>query len=373
MNYIEITPPEREILTTNTFYNCTQNDCKSTFKNSSNLKLHLVKHHEIGNLLESNSQSKHFHCPQKNCSYYSGNSKTLNGKGVKYFSTLKYLRQHYMKVHAEKCFQCQKCNKAFSQKTYLTAHEKLCGISWICSDCGWKYNSKEALLTHCKRKTHNAVESINQSNLAVKPLNKVSRSIQTEILVRRAVKEKFCQETQTVQSKKKMSKCYQNDVKTTTSKNSLKAEYNFDESENENSNLIDNSSQTTNNLNNMSYFEDSVSCFGSNQFSIETQTDHKPLFNLDGNLENLDTIFYSNNNMYTQTCDEILSDLGLSHIQTQTNSDYNDLLVSTETQTSFQKCLLMNSSIQTQTSKSMEFLCDSLENGSNSIQTQTNH
>lgn len=77
--------------------------------------------------------------------------------------------------------------------------------------------------------------------------------------------------------------------------------------------------------------------------------------------------------MYTQTCDDLLNELGLSDIQTQTNCPstespnhncgvkltstatstnpciHDELLVSTETQTSFTQCLL-NSCTDTETS-----------------------
>ena len=117
----------------------------------------------------------------------------------------------------------------------------------------------------------------------------------------------------------------------------------------ENSNLVDSSSQTQ-----FNYFEDSLSCFGSNQFTTETQTE------VIGSIFSGDPMLYSN--MHTQTCNDILSEWGLT----------NDF-VSTETQTNwnFDSCLLLpsNSSSSTQTSQqNMEFL-NELEY--NSIQTQT--
>lgn len=118
--------------------------------------------------------------------------------------------------------------------------------------------------------------------------------------------------------------------------------------------------QTDKNLNNLNYMEDdSLSYFGSENFHtglchIETQTEYR-LFqeniNESTNSDQLDQMLYSN--MHTQTCDEILTELGLADIQTQTNwpvTDYSDLLVSTETQTIDSTFLLgSSSSIQTQT------------------------
>ncbi|PNF29469.1 hypothetical protein B7P43_G04541 [Cryptotermes secundus] len=61
--------------------------------------------------------------------------------------------QHYLKVHAEKVFQCQKCLKGFSTEAAKTHHTRICGIKFICS-CNHTYDSYEALLTHAKRLSH---------------------------------------------------------------------------------------------------------------------------------------------------------------------------------------------------------------------------
>lgn len=115
---------------------------------------------------------------------------------------------------------------------------------------------------------------------------------------------------------------------------------------------------------------------------IETQTE-KFSTNI------LDQMLYSH--MHTQTCDEFLSELGLSDIQTQTNlpddkdglgesSDQNaygittsgphdEMLVSTETQTSFTQCLLeyneagTNSNGITQHTQTCETLLEGLFGG----------
>lgn len=98
---------------------------------------------------------------------------------------------------------------------------------------------------------------------------------------------------------------------------------------------------------------------------IETQTE--PFVSSSASAENqnyFDQMLAQSSHMYTQTCDDFLTELGLSDIQTQTNwpssdnhSDtscvqftstatstnpciHDELLVSTETQTSFTQCLL---------------------------------
>lgn len=127
----------------------------------------------------------------------------------------------------------------------------------------------------------------------------------------------------------------------------------------ESSTIISNSSQTYRNLNNLNFVEDesTLNYFGTESFGagichIETQTE---LAAFGGNENNdcsrdMDPLLYSHT--HTQTCDDILSELGLNTIHTQTNwteEDYNDLFVSTETQTCFPLLMMDNISTQTQT------------------------
>lgn len=61
--------------------------------------------------------------------------------------------QHYLKVHAEKTFQCEKCLKGFSTEAAKHRHLRMCGVKFTCS-CNHAYESYEALLTHAKRFSH---------------------------------------------------------------------------------------------------------------------------------------------------------------------------------------------------------------------------
>lgn len=98
-----------------------------------------------------------------------------------------------------------------------------------------------------------------------------------------------------------------------------------------------------------------LSSFHSLLRTIETQTDNPTTENCFHLTErdNFDRIFTPSTHMYTQTCDKLLSQLAPTDMQTQTNwsvlsdnsSNLNsclrdELLVSTETQTSFTQCLL---------------------------------
>lgn len=368
----ELTPPiDKKLI-------CPELNCESSFQNSSRLNFHLKNHHKKLVQSEINPKNfiKNFHCPVNDCIYHETST------NYRFFTCLKYLKQHYLKVHAEKSIKCDNCDRCFLNENLKTNHQKLCGLKFSCNECGWEYNSKEALQTHGKRKNHKIyienqpiVSQTTEKLILPKPEIKIlikiekttnDQSIQTDEQTISLPKErKRTSQTQTVVNSKKL--------KTTDNftfdelngwKNNSSTQTNFNLFEESDSNLIDNSSQTQNNLNNMNYFEDSLSCFGTSGFdaglcSIETQTDLDHLFQNSSDSTNLDQILEKYSHMHTQTCDEILSELGLTDIQTQTNlTNYNELLVSTETQTSFSQHFLGNSSIQTQTSTSTELLTD---------------
>lgn len=71
------------------------------------------------------------------------------------------------------------------------------------------------------------------------------------------------------------------------------------------------------------FYSESLSRSFTLSSNIETQTTD--------NLDNMEQLLYSNT--YTQTCEMLSSDLGLSNIQTQTAWSHDDTTVSTETQT----------------------------------------
>lgn len=86
-----------------------------------------------------------FHCPVDGCIY--------DANSERHFSCLKYLQQHYKKVHAVKSFFCEKCGRGFAKPSNCFTHQAVCGTVYECS-CGAEYTSREALLTHAKRNTH---------------------------------------------------------------------------------------------------------------------------------------------------------------------------------------------------------------------------
>ncbi|XP_067000759.2 serine-rich adhesin for platelets isoform X2 [Anabrus simplex] len=128
---------------------CTEEGCNRMFLNSSNLDMHLLKHHKKANkqfIRLNNSQMRYqYHCPIEKCSY--------NMNSERFFKNMKYLKQHFLKVHAEKNFSCEKCQKGFSTEAAKKKHVRLCGVKFTCS-CSNSYDSYEALITHAKRYQH---------------------------------------------------------------------------------------------------------------------------------------------------------------------------------------------------------------------------
>ncbi|CAG7819590.1 unnamed protein product [Allacma fusca] len=87
-----------------------------------------------------------YHCPELTCKY-------SDAKNLGYFSKLKYLKQHYLKIHAPKHFKCSTCQKTFAALSYLRGHQAMCGKLFVCS-CNVSYTTLEALQTHARRKEH---------------------------------------------------------------------------------------------------------------------------------------------------------------------------------------------------------------------------
>ncbi|XP_001945743.2 uncharacterized protein LOC100161403 [Acyrthosiphon pisum] len=90
-----------------------------------------------------------FYCPILGCKY------NLHfGQSMKSFKTQKLLKQHCIKVHSDKKYKCDNCEKGFPLESTLKSHRIKCGVIYSCY-CGIQYKSPEAFLTHTKRKQHN--------------------------------------------------------------------------------------------------------------------------------------------------------------------------------------------------------------------------
>lgn len=400
---LNITPTINE-LTSPDRIKCIVADCSSTFQNNSTLQFHLRKHHKlhVTQAIDRNAKVRYF-CPATNCKY---NLSEANKNALSFFASKKYLRQHFLKVHAAKEFNCDKCDKKFASPTLRHQHAKMCGIIFRCDICGWTYNSRECLLTHCRRKGHefpNALKCLNSAKHAdtvntvgnkcmqsrasgnlkyirIEPKNFKHESLlpvtqPADKIIKK--QSKISQMTQTASLYKvncsKMSAVIGNPTSTTKIVRAIKSNDGGTQTDQkhqqeqqdipqqpskpsdkykdlelideESSTMISNASQTYRNLNHLNCLEDeSTLAYFDNELNaglchIETQTP------------------FPSSNMHTQTCDEILSELGFATIETQTNwprDDYNDLFVSTQTQTCFPQQILLDNNISTQTQTSTD-------------------
>ncbi|XP_008210594.1 protein indeterminate-domain 16 isoform X2 [Nasonia vitripennis] len=120
-------------------------ECKLIFRNEPQFRMHDFKVHKRKNLGKTCKKNFLYHCPIKDC-IYAPNKK-------KHFTLYKYLKQHFLKVHAEKKFTCTRCTKSFSTNAAREAHVRICGTNFTC-ECLKIFNSYEALLTHAKRNSH---------------------------------------------------------------------------------------------------------------------------------------------------------------------------------------------------------------------------
>ena len=133
--------------------------CNKLCEDLDTLNKHIASVHRMSHILVGHNitfekpDASHvkpaFYCPMVKCKYHIAESFQN-----KYFKSFKLLKQHYIKIHANKQFPCTKCNQKFASKTYLDIHSKNCGEEFSCSECGSKFLSYESLQTHCRRKGH---------------------------------------------------------------------------------------------------------------------------------------------------------------------------------------------------------------------------
>ncbi|CAL1679517.1 unnamed protein product [Lasius platythorax] len=143
-------PEELSVISNNV--RCEQ--CSLVFANASRYRLHDLKVHQRKKLDKIAKENVRYHCPVQSCVY------AVNSQ--RYFSTMKYLKQHYLKVHAEKNYTCDRCGRSFSTESTKGGHMRVCGIEFKCS-CSKIYTTYEALLTHAKRSLHTITEKYKNS------------------------------------------------------------------------------------------------------------------------------------------------------------------------------------------------------------------
>ncbi|XP_071566747.1 uncharacterized protein Asciz [Temnothorax nylanderi] len=147
-----ICPSPEELSVINNNVRCEQ--CGLVFRNEPRYRLHDLKVHQRKKLDKIAKENARYHCPVESCVY------AVNSH--RYFSTMKYLKQHYLKVHAEKNYACDRCGKSFSTESAKKGHARVCGVEFTCS-CSKTYITYEALLTHAKRSLHAITEKYKNS------------------------------------------------------------------------------------------------------------------------------------------------------------------------------------------------------------------
>ncbi|XP_053283993.1 ATM interactor [Pleuronectes platessa] len=129
---------------------CTVKGCGKILPNSPALNMHLVKSHRVQDGMvnptvrkDMKGSQRLYSCPIEGCPR--GPNRP--------FSQFSLVKQHFMKMHAEKKHKCSKCNNGYSTEWDLKRHIEDCGKTYQCS-CGCPYASRAALLSHIYRTGH---------------------------------------------------------------------------------------------------------------------------------------------------------------------------------------------------------------------------
>nr|XP_061795932.1 ATM interactor-like [Nerophis lumbriciformis] len=129
---------------------CTVKGCGKILPNTPALNMHLVKSHRVKDGIinptirkEMKTSNKLYCCPIEGCPRGPGRP----------FSQFSLVKQHFMKMHAEKKHKCSKCNNGYSTEWDLKRHTEDCGKTYQCT-CGCPYASRAALLSHIFRTGH---------------------------------------------------------------------------------------------------------------------------------------------------------------------------------------------------------------------------
>ncbi|CAM5151203.1 unnamed protein product [Eretmochelys imbricata] len=129
---------------------CTVPGCGKVLPNSPALTMHLSKAHRVqdGKINASirkglKTTQKFYCCPIEGCPR--GPNRP--------FSQFSLVKQHFMKMHAEKKHKCDKCSNSYGTEWDLKRHIEDCGKTFQCT-CGCPYASRTALLSHVYRTGH---------------------------------------------------------------------------------------------------------------------------------------------------------------------------------------------------------------------------
>ncbi|KAM6949997.1 ATM interactor [Lycodopsis pacificus] len=129
---------------------CTVEGCGKILPNTPALNMHLVKSHRIKDGIVNPTVRKDMKGSQKlYCCPIEGCPRGPNRP----FSQFSLVKQHFMKMHAEKKHKCFKCSNGYSTEWDLKRHIEDCGKTYHCT-CGCPYASRAALLSHIYRTGH---------------------------------------------------------------------------------------------------------------------------------------------------------------------------------------------------------------------------
>ncbi|XP_007937309.1 ATM interactor [Orycteropus afer afer] len=129
---------------------CTVRGCGKILPNSPALNMHLVKSHRLQDGIvnptirkDLKTVPKFYCCPIEGCP-----------RGPdRPFSQFSLVKQHFMKMHAEKKHKCNKCSNSYGTEWDLKRHAEDCGKTFQCT-CGCPYASRTALQSHIYRTGH---------------------------------------------------------------------------------------------------------------------------------------------------------------------------------------------------------------------------
>ncbi|XP_058065593.1 uncharacterized protein LOC131215222 [Anopheles bellator] len=317
----------REEILGKKLYTCLIENCHAVFHNASHLQMHTVRRHKTTANLEPATKdsvdvNKHFYCPWQNCPYFQTPLGPPND--ARHFLSFRSLKQHALKVHEVRTHVCTDCGKSFATHYFLKHHQQSCGKSFICAHCPSYFGSREALLTHAKRKQHGYEELLATKLPRANTNSQIHNAVTTQ------------------------QKANENKAVSTATQTIVDVTMHQDQA----TQTVESSKQPANHVSGASSlpvaFLSAQHLIGASEFPIpvvctETQTDFIDVMLANAG-ENRHDPLLSYTHMCTQTSDEpgLFSDLGLSTIETQTcwsedgdGATFGDFLVSTETQTNF--------------------------------------
>ncbi|XP_066541090.1 ATM interactor [Hoplias malabaricus] len=151
---------------------CTVEGCGKILPNTPALNMHLVKSHRVKEGLvnptirkDIKGSQKLYGCPIEGCPR--GPNRP--------FSQFALVKQHFMKMHAEKKHKCVKCSNSYSTEWDLRRHAEDCGRTYSCT-CGCPYASRAALLSHIYRTGHEVPKEHRYPPVKKRKMEKMSSS-----------------------------------------------------------------------------------------------------------------------------------------------------------------------------------------------------